>query len=102
MARLYLEDPPDVLRELGQRARELRKYHKLSQRELAARADVSYRSLQRFESTGGASMRLVVQVAFALDAHELFDELFQPPEARTLEEFVRRRRHRPKRRGGSE
>ena len=97
MARLYLTSPPEVLRELGQRAKSLRKYHRLTQDELSARADVASRSLRRFENTGHASTELMVRIAFALDAHELFGGLFEPPEARTLEEFVRKRRNKAKR-----
>lgn len=101
MAYTYFKGPEDVRRELGQRAKTLRKYHRVTQEELSARADVSSRSLRRFENTGHGAMELVVRIAFALDAHELFDGLFEPPEARTLEEFVRKRRHSAKRPRGS-
>jgi transcriptional regulator with XRE-family HTH domain len=102
MARLSLRSPPELLCEMGQRARALRLHRNLTQSELSARADVSLRTLRRFESTGRASTAAMVRIAFALGAEEQVDSLFPRPEARSMDEFLaagdprRQRARRPK------
>ena len=63
---------------------------------LCERADVSYSSLQRFEKTGKASTDLMIRVAFALNVHELLEDLFVLPEARTITEFIAKGGYKPK------
>jgi len=95
MARLTLKGPGERLQELGRRAQALRKHRELTQAELSVRADVSLRSLQRFETTGHGSTELLIRIAYALSAEQRIDELFELPRAATLAEFERRRdRHR--------
>lgn len=99
MARLTLKAPGERLQDLGRRAQALRKHRELTQAELSARADVSLRSLQRFETTGRGSTELLIRIAYALGAEQRIDELFELPRAATLAEFERRRnRHRSIRR----
>ena len=48
------------------------------------RAGISGASLKRFETTGAASLDLVLRLAFALGRLEDFAEAFRPQEAATL------------------
>ena len=50
------KNPTDIRLELAQRIRALRKQHKMSQSELAQRANVSLGSYKRFESSGQISL----------------------------------------------
>ena len=88
MARLSLKSPAELLAELGERARHLRLHRNVPQAELAARADVPLRTLQRFERTGRASTVALVRIAFALGAEESLAALFPRPEPATLDEVL--------------
>jgi transcriptional regulator with XRE-family HTH domain len=88
MAQLSLRSPSEVLLEMGQRARALRLHRNVTQSQLSARADVSLRTLRRFERTGQASTAVMVRIAFALGAEEPIDALFPQPEARSIDEFL--------------
>ena len=57
---------------------------------LASRAGVSVSSLKRFETTGKASLELVLKVAAALSRLDEFGKLLSPPPARSIEELERR------------
>ncbi len=84
---LSLKTPGQVTKELGERIRQLRLQRNWTRQTLAARAGVTQSSLKRFESTGQASLSLVLQVAHALDRLDDFESLFAPPKARSLAEL---------------
>ena len=88
MASLSLQSPGDVLREMGRRAKALRLHQNVTQAQLSGRADVSLRTVRRFESTGRASTAVMVRIAFALGAEEPLDALFPQPKARSMDEFL--------------
>ncbi len=52
MARYSLKNPELVRAEIAHRARQLRLHRNLTQVQVAERADISHRSLQRFEASG--------------------------------------------------
>lgn len=89
MARLLLKGPAELLAEVGERARHLRLHRNVPQAEVAARADVPLRTLQRFERTGRASTFALVRIAFALGVEDSLGALFPSPEAATLDEVLR-------------
>lgn len=70
--------PADVLRELADKTRRLRKERKLTQLELAKRANVSLGSYKRFEHSGQVSLDALLRIAFILGRLEDFDTLFKP------------------------
>ena len=75
---------------LGDRAKALRLGRGWTRETLASRAGVSASSLKRFETTGKASLKLVLKVASALGRLDEFGRLLQPPPARSIEELERR------------
>ncbi len=91
MAQLYLKTPPEVMRELGQRAKELRLRRNLTQVQLGERADISPRSLARFENTGHGTVGLMVKTALALGAGEALGKLFVQPRVETMAQRKARR-----------
>jgi len=101
MARLVLKGPEEILTAIGERARGLRLHVNMSQVELAQRAAVPLRSLQRFESTGRANTDVVVRIAFVLAAEDSLDALFALPEPRTMDEVLAEKRPRRQRARGS-
>ena len=85
-----LMSPAEVGRLLADRVRTLRLSRDWKRQTLARRAGVSGASLKRFETTGKASLELVLKVAHALDRIHEFAGLLQPPPARSIEELERR------------
>jgi transcriptional regulator with XRE-family HTH domain len=61
-----------------------------TQRDLAARAGVSYGSLRLFEETGKISLEAIVKIAFVLEAEAEFVRLFPPRPPKTIDDIVER------------
>lgn len=96
---LSLRTPAETGRELGARVRALRLAQDLTRETLADRAGVSPSSLKRFETTGAASLDLVLRIAFSLGRMEDFQGVLQPAEATTLDELRARSARPPRQRG---
>ncbi|MFK3691094.1 helix-turn-helix domain-containing protein [Agrobacterium tumefaciens] len=94
-----MSSPVEVIRGLADRMKRRRIEHALTQRELAARSNVSYGSLRLFEETGKISLESLVKIAFALEGEAEFELLFpgRPPQniddvvGRPLRQRVRRK-----------
>ena len=69
--------PQDVLVELARKTRLLRKEKKLSQQELATKANVSLGSYKRFERTGQVALDSFIRIAFILGRLDDFDALLK-------------------------
>ena len=69
--------PQDVLVELARKTRILRKEKKLSQQELATKANVSLGSYKRFERTGQVALDSFIRIAFILGRLDDFDALLK-------------------------
>ena len=74
--------------ELAEKAKEKRKYMKLTQQQLADRSGVSLGSLKRFERTGEISLASLLKIASVLDSLKEFDGLFEKPEYTSIEEIL--------------
>lgn len=98
-ALLSLQTPFEAGQALADRARLLRLGLAWTRETLADRAGVSSASIKRFETTGEASLKLVLRVALALGRLEEFTQLFLPPEAASLAE-LKARYDRPRRKRG--
>jgi HTH-type transcriptional regulator / antitoxin HipB len=88
--KLSLVGPAEMGKALAERAKILRLLKGWTRNTLAKRAGVTAASLKRFETTGRASLELVLAVAHALARLEEFNEPFQPPLAQSIEELERR------------
>ncbi|QTK83049.1 Hypothetical protein AT6N2_L2421 [Agrobacterium tumefaciens] len=99
MLAFKISSPVEVIRDLADRMKRRRIQQGLTQRELAARSNVSYGSLRLFEETGKISLESLVKIAFALEAEAEFERLFPglPPQNiddvidRPLKQRVRRK-----------
>ena len=83
------KNPTDILKELAQRTRTLRKEHKMSQSELAQRANVSLGSYKRFESSGHISLDSLLKIAFILGKLNDFETVFQSNKNKDLEKLFK-------------
>ncbi len=98
-AKLTLQSPSDIAKMLADRAKALRLLRNWTQATLAERAGVTAASYRRFETSGKASLELVLKVAHALARLEEFDQLFQPPSARSIDELEQRTSQPARKRG---
>jgi transcriptional regulator with XRE-family HTH domain len=87
---LSLETPHEASRSLAERAKALRLHRAWTRATLARRAGVSAASLKRFETSGAASLELVLRLAFAMGCLGDFAQAFQVPEAASLAELEAR------------
>lgn len=97
--KLSLKGPSDMAGSLAKRVKALRLLRAWTQATLAQRAGVTVASYRRFETTGKASLELVLKVAHALARLEEFDQIFQSPPARSIEELEQRTAQPTRKRG---
>ena len=83
------KNPTDILKELAQRTRTLRKELKMSQSELAQRANVSLGSYKRFETSGHISLDSLLKIAFILGKLNDFETVFQSNKNKDLEKLFK-------------
>ena len=80
--------PSDVASELARRLKGIRKRKKITQHQLAARSNVSYASLCRFEQTGLISLESFIKLAMELGVIDEVKELFTRPVYSSIEEVL--------------
>ncbi|RPI59785.1 MAG: XRE family transcriptional regulator [Planctomycetaceae bacterium] len=98
-ALLSLIGPAETGKLLADRAKALRLLKGWTRNTLAQRAGVTAASLKRFETTGKASLELLLKVAHALSHLDEFSKLLQPPPAQSIEELEQRTAKPTRRRG---
>ncbi len=91
--------PEDLAQSLAARCRELRLMQGWKQATLSKRSGVSLSSLRRFETSGQASLKNLLRLAFALGRLDDFADLLEPPPARSLDELQRLRETARRQRG---
>lgn len=85
-----MTSPVEVTSGLASRMKRRRIDAGFTQRDLAARAGVSYGSLRLFEETGKISLEAIVKIAFVLEAEAEFGRLFPPRPPKTIDDIVER------------
>ena len=80
--------PSDVAMALAQRLKGIRKRRKITQRQLAARSNVSYASLCRFEQTGLISLEGFIKISMELGVVDEVKDLFTRPVYHSIEEVL--------------
>ena len=73
--------PSDVLKDIEQKHRYIRKQLKLSQVELSQRSGVSLGSIKRFESTGKIALEALLKLVFVLGRLEDFETVLKPKDS---------------------
>lgn len=80
--------PNSKAKALAERARQRRLELNLTQEGLSAKAGISLAACRRFEQTGKISLDGLLQIAYALDALNDFDQVFATPRYNTLDEAL--------------
>lgn len=82
----------DVAKTLAQRLKRIRKRKKITQHQLAARSNVSYASLCRFEQTGLISLESFIKICMELGVIDEVKDLFTHPVYSSIEEVINDKR----------
>lgn len=80
--------PNSKAKALAERARQRRLELNLTQKGLSAKAGITLATCRRFEQTGKISLDGLLQIAYALDALNDFDQVLATPRYTTLDEAL--------------
>ncbi len=86
------ETPDEIMLQLAQRIRRIRRRRKISQLQLSHSSGVSYGSIKRFESTGQISLLALTRIAIALHCADEIRHLFESVPYESIEEVARENR----------
>jgi len=75
------KQPHDIMLELANKFREVRKKNKLSRAELSERSGVSESSIKRFELTGKISLESLLRITQLVDCLSDFEHVFDSKES---------------------
>lgn len=78
----------EILLDLAQRIKNIRKRKALTQVDLSVISGVSYGSIKRFENTGEISLYSLTKIARALDYIQEIENLFKDVEYKDIEEIL--------------
>ena len=81
--------PSDVTKNLAMKMKNIRRRKKITQKQLAARSNVSYASLRKFEQTGQISLESFVKLTMELGLTGEINALFEQPVYSSIEEVIR-------------
>ena len=89
---LNVANPSDVALQIAARVKARRLELNLTQEGLASRAGVKFATYRRFEQTGEVSLRGVLQVGFALNCLDEFNDLFAQKQYQSLDDVLNEQR----------
>lgn len=82
------ETPREISLHLAKRVKRIRKYKKITQKQLAARSNVSYGSLKKFEQTGEIALVSLIKIAMELNLTNEINSLFSNPVYMSIDEVL--------------
>ena len=88
---LNVANPSDIALQIAARVKARRLELNLTQEGLASRAGVKFATYRRFEQTGEISLRGLLQVGFALNCLDEFNDLFAQKQYQTLDDVLNER-----------
>ncbi len=80
--------PDDVSKELAQKIKSIRQRKKISRKHLAARSNVSFGSLRRFEETGKISLESFIKISMELGVISEINNLFSNSTYESIDEVI--------------
>ena len=88
MTEFIWETPAQIPLDLAKRVKKIRKRRKITQKQLAARSNVSYATLKKFEQTGQISLMSLVKIAMELGLADEIKTLFSQPVYLNIDEVL--------------
>ena len=87
-----LDMPSDIAIRLATKLKSIRKRRKITQKQLAARSNVSYATLRKFEKTGQISLESFIKLSMELGLTSELNNLFSTPVYNSIEEVINEQR----------
>ncbi len=84
--------PVDIALEMAHKMKSIRKRRKITQKQLAARSNVSYATLRKFEKTGQISLESFIKLSMELGLTHELNNLFSTPVYNSIEEVINEQR----------
>jgi transcriptional regulator with XRE-family HTH domain len=88
----FWDTPSDIAVRLAGKIKRIRKRKKITQKQLAARSNVSYASLKKFEQTGQISLESFIKLVMELGLIDEINSLFEQPVYSSIEEVLNDRK----------
>jgi len=85
---LDIDNPREVAKQVAARVKARRLEMNLTQEGLAVRAGVKFATYRRFERTGEISFRNLLQIGFAMNALDDFQEIFTGRRYQSLDDVL--------------
>lgn len=85
---IFSQSPDDYARKIAQQVKKRRLEMRLTQAGLAKRADIPLATYRHFERMGKISLQGLLQIAFALNCLDDFNQLFARQQWNTLNEML--------------
>lgn len=82
------ETPDDIALKIAKRIKDVRKRRKITQKQLAARSNVSYASYRKFEETGQIAFVSLIKIAMELGLTNDINDLFTEPVYLSIQEVI--------------
>ena len=92
-------NPVSIAKKLAQRLRKRRLFLNMSQKSLSEKSGVSWGSIKRFENSGEISLKHLLKLALALDALDEFHNLFPEKEYNSIDDILKSRKQKERKRG---
>ena len=92
MRKYTWETSDEIIMQVAENVRKMRKRLKISQQDLSRMSGVSYGSVKRFESTGNISLISLTKIAVALDATDEIKKLFTDIPYKSIQEVINEQR----------
>ena len=89
---LNVANPSDIALQIAARVKARRLELNLTQEGLASRAGVKFATYRRFEQTGEISLRGLLQVGFALNCLDEFNDLIAQKQYQSLDDVLNEQR----------
>ncbi len=87
-----LDMPSDIAIRLATKLKSIRKRRKITQKQMAARSNVSYATLRKFEKTGQISLESFIKLSMELGLTSELNNLFSTPVYNSIEEVINEQR----------
>jgi HTH-type transcriptional regulator/antitoxin HipB len=94
MLSILLKSPSEILKDIGERAKDARLALGFTRKTLSIRSGVPEPTIKRFETTGLVGTEALVNIAMALDMTPGLDALFEAKPIQSIDEAMSNKRRR--------
>ncbi len=86
---MIFETTDEIILDVANRFKKIRKVKKINQQELSLMSNVSYGTIKRFETTGEISFHSLVKLCVALDVVDEILNLFKKEKFESIDEVIK-------------